>query len=42
MYNFLYLIQDGKDLDSNVYKIGKTTQDPSQRFKGYLKGTRPI
>lgn len=42
MYNFLYLIQDGKDLDWNVYKIGKTTQDPSQRFKGYLKGTRPI
>jgi hypothetical protein len=42
MYNFLYLIQDNCDIGSNIYKIGKTTQDPSDRFKGYSKGTYPI
>ena len=42
MYNYLYLIQDNQDIGSNVYKIGKTTQSPSDRFKGYSKGTYPI
>jgi hypothetical protein len=42
MYNYLYLIQDNRDIGSNVYKIGKTTQLPSDRFKGYAKGTYPI
>lgn len=42
MYNFLYLIQDNCDIGSNIYKIGKTTQAPSDRFKGYSKGTYPI
>lgn len=40
MYNFLYLIQDYNDLGTNIYKIGKTTQDYSSRLKGYPKGTR--
>jgi hypothetical protein len=42
MYNYLYLIQDNRDIGSNIYKIGKTTQAPSERFKGYEKGTYPI
>jgi rubredoxin len=42
MYNYLYLIKDKRDIGSNVYKIGKTTQLPSDRFKGYEKGTYPI
>jgi len=42
MYNYLYLIQDNKDIGSDIYKIGKTTQSPIDRFKGYLKGTYPI
>jgi hypothetical protein len=40
MYNFLYLIQDYNDLGTNIYKIGKTSQDYSSRLKGYPKGTR--
>ena len=42
MYNYLYLIQVNNDIGSNIYKIGKTTQIPSERFKGYKKGTYPI
>lgn len=39
MYNYLYLIQDSIDIGSDIYKIGKTTQAPSERLKGYSKGT---
>ena len=42
MYNYLYLIQDKKDINLDIYKIGKTTQLPDQRFKGYINGTYPI
>ena len=42
MYNYLYLIQDNRDIGLNVYKIGKTTQSPSDRLKGYSKGTYAI
>lgn len=41
MYHFLYLIQDHRDIGTNIYKIGKTTQLPDQRFKGYINGTYP-
>ena len=42
MYHFLYLIQSGDDLYTNIYKIGKTTKLPEQRFKGYDKKSYPI
>jgi hypothetical protein len=42
MYHFLYLIQSGDDLYTNIYKIGKTIKLPEQRFKGYDLGLYPI
>jgi len=42
MYHYLYLIQDKNDINTNIYKIGKTTQIPDNRFKGYIDGTYPI
>jgi len=42
MYHFLYLIQSGDDLYTNIYKIGKTIKLPEQRFKGYDKGLYPL
>jgi hypothetical protein len=42
MYHFLYLIQTSKDLYTNIYKIGKTTQLPEERFKGYDKESYPL
>ena len=42
MYNYLYLIQDKNDINTNIYKIGKTTQLPDKRFKGYSEGTYPL
>jgi hypothetical protein len=34
-YNYLYLIQSGEDLKTNIYKIGKTIKTLEQRLKGY-------
>jgi len=42
MYHYLYLIQDMQYPNTNIYKIGKTTQLPDRRFKGYINGTYPI
>jgi hypothetical protein len=42
MYNYLYLIQDKNDIGTNIYKIGKTTQLPDKRFKGYVEGSYPL
>lgn len=42
MHNFLYLIQDKLDINTDIYKIGKTTQIPDKRFKGYIEGTYPL
>lgn len=42
MHNFLYLIQVRRDLQTNIYKIGKTIQLPEERFKGYEKKTYPL
>lgn len=43
---YIYLLQDGKDKDTNVYKIGRTVQKGGdgrklQRLQGYTKGTIP-
>lgn len=42
--SYIYLIQDGKDKNTNVYKIGRTTQNNAdirelKRIKSYSKGT---
>jgi hypothetical protein len=42
MYNFLYLIQEKRDLNRSIFKIGKTTQLPNKRLEGYPKDTIPI
>jgi len=34
-FNYLYLIQTGEDLKTNIYKIGKTEKTLEQRLKGY-------
>lgn len=42
MSHYIYLIQVREFVANNepTYKIGKTTQDPSERFKGYPSGTK--
>lgn len=42
MHNFLYLIQVRRDINTDIYKIGKTIQLPEERFKGYEKKTYPL
>jgi T5orf172 domain len=39
---FVYIIQEREFINSGepVYKIGKTTQEPSRRMDGYPKGSR--
>lgn len=42
--SYIYLIQDGKDMDTDVYKIGKTTQENGDtrtidRFDAYSENT---
>ena len=38
-YHFIYLIQDARDINTNVYKIGKSTQENTRRVKSYPKGS---
>lgn len=42
MNKYLYLIQDGSDLGTNTYKIGRTSQSPQKRLYGYPTNTIPI
>jgi len=39
MNGLIYILQDGKDLNTNIYKIGKTIQPIAKRIrpKGYIK-----
>lgn len=39
---YIYLIQERESIrcNDNVYKIGKTTQEPNSRMKGYPKGSK--
>ena len=39
MYHYIYLVQEIQFVNTNIYKIGKTTQKPYQRFNNYAKGT---
>ena len=43
LVSYIYLLQDGKDIGTNVYKVGRTTQQPDsrtlQRLKQYSHGT---
>jgi len=41
-YHYIYLITSKQDHNKSIYKIGKTTQLPEDRFRGYEKGTEPI
>lgn len=38
----LYLIQDGSDIGTNTYKVGRTTKLPHERLGTYPKNTRII
>ena len=38
-YHFIYLIQDARDINTNIYKIGKSTQENTRRVKSYPKGS---
>ena len=38
-YHFIYLIQDAIDINTNIYKIGKSTQENTRRVKSYPKGS---
>jgi hypothetical protein len=46
MTSYIYLLQDGQDVGTNVYKIGRTTQSGDcrrlKRFYGYHKLTTPV
>lgn len=44
MISYIYLLQDGNDKNTNIYKIGRTTQDGNdtrtlRRLKDYSQGT---
>lgn len=39
-YEYFYILQTLDFFDSNVYKIGKTKQQPMKRFQQYEKGAR--
>ena len=38
MYHYIYLVQEIQFSNTNIYKIGKTTRKPYQRFNQYSKG----
>ena len=42
--HFVYMIQEREFMKTGepIYKIGKTTQEPSRRMEGYPKGSRVI
>jgi hypothetical protein len=42
MEDYLYLIQTGEDIGTNIYKIGKTVREPHKRLRGYDKDTKTI
>ncbi len=42
MSNYIYLLQVKELLGTNIYKIGRTTQEYNKRFNQYPKGSQLI